>query len=423
MSRSHPALVAALALSAACAGPTAESEDCWWIGSISSLTGALAPLGLTMENAAKLAVQDLNSTGITIGGKNLCIATGDDRTQPERAERIVEAMVERYDIRAVNGAVASSATLQAARAAKDHQMAIISGASSSPELSKDPDIYRTAPSDALQGVALAGVATDRGVTRIATIFVDNAYGTALRDRFRTAFEALGGEVVREVPYLDAQSSYVTVIAEALGDPAPEAVLLIAYPVDAALLVRDWRTSGIAQHVRWFGAESLKDASFVALAGDGVPEFEGTAPSPSSPYFAAFERRYAEAYGGERPGTFAPYQYDAVVLIGLAMARAGDDPRPLDIRGLLPELSRRPGRKVGPSDLREAMQMAADGADLDYEGVSGNVDLDGNGDIVSGFRSWSIPRGGGAVAEGSTCFACQAAGGLVSCAEEACNETP
>src|SRR5262245_39194102 len=121
-----------IALIAACTDPmVTQDEDCDWIGSLNPLTGALSPVGLSLENAARLAVQDVNSAGF-VSGRKLCIATGDDRTNPDRAAAVVNALFERNNIRALNGAAASGATLMAARAAEAHDLAVVSCCSTSP---------------------------------------------------------------------------------------------------------------------------------------------------------------------------------------------------------------------------------------------------------------------------------------------------
>lgn len=414
---------AAVAAAIACSGCTsnaASEEDCWWIGSINPLTGGLGPVGLPLENAAKLAVRDVNAAG-GVAGKSLCIATGDDRTNPDRVERIVEDMIARYDIRAINGAAASSSTLRAARAAKAANMALVSCCSTSPELSEDPFIYRTVPSDALQGVALARLAKSRLDARnVAVIYLQGSYGSALKTEFETAFTEPGVRtVVKAESYQERQSSYTEVVSKALSaQPPVDTVVLIAYPVEGAQIIRDWQTSGLGRDVQWLGTDGLKDDNFVLSVGDRVPEFLGTAPIPSGEYYEGFVDRYQEAYGGEVPGIFTSNQYDAVILIALAIANVGDPVEPEAVRSAIPNLSRPEGVRVNADDLEIALARAEDG-DVDYAGVSGDVDLSDTGDVVSGYRVWSISPGNAGIVEDNTCFDCNLDAGAVSCTEAIC----
>ena len=81
----------------------------------------------------------------------------------------------------------------------------------------------------------------------------------------------------------------------------------------------------------------------------MPRFVGTAPAANSPYFEGFRRRYLAAFGGAEPGIFTSNQYDAVVLIALALARAGPDLSVEEyraaIRSNIPLVSRAPGAEV------------------------------------------------------------------------------
>lgn len=414
----------------ACSSDESVPEDCYWIGSLNPLTGDLGTVGLPLENAAKLAVQDVNSAG-GLGTKNLCIATGDTRTNPDRAKLIVEALVDRNDIRAVNGAGASSSTLEAVSATEPRGMTLISCCSTAPELSNEPYIYRTVPSDALQGVALGQIAAgeDRqGVERLAIIYLDDPYGTQLRDAFKAAYaEQTGGKGPSvEVPYQPEQQSYSDVVSRAF-QRQPELVVLIAFPLAGAEIIKAWAQDvGTNSDVRWLGTDGLKDNKFVFLSGEDMPRIDGTAPTPNSPYYGAFEARYQAAFGGEMPGIFTSNQYDAVILTALAMARAGEDPPPDAIRAALPELSRPGGLEVHAGtveSLRDALELARAGEDLDYQGVSGDVDMDDQGDVLSLYRLWTIPEGGGVITEQPECFDCRVATATtgVRCDEILCDQ--
>jgi branched-chain amino acid transport system substrate-binding protein len=388
-----------------CTSGTAEPDNCVWIGTLNPLTGDLGTVGFALENAARLAVRDVNEAG-TIGGRQLCVATGDTRTNPARAAAVVDALVETNDIVALNGAAASASSLEAAVAAKDHEMGQVSCCSTSPALTDDPLIYRTVPSDALQGVVLAEVAATRGASTVSVIYIDDAYGDLLRQQFRLAYDALaqGSTIVAEVPYQSAQTSYADVIQEAFAT-VPDLVVLIAFPIGGAEIVKAWDQSLQGRDTQWIGTDGLKDSRFALLAGSALPPFEGTAPRQDGPYVDGFRTRYRAAFGGEEPGIFTSNQYDAVMLIALAMAAAGSMER-ADIRAQIPLVSRG-GTPVNADQLANALDRAANGEDIDYVGVSGNVDLDDNGDVDAGYQLWSIPGSGTEVTEVDLCFECTA----------------
>lgn len=409
----------ACVLLGSCSSGTTEPDNCVWIGTLNPLTGDLGTVGYALENAARLAVRDVNEAGL-IGGRQLCVATGDTRTNPERATSIVDALVETNDIVALNGAAASASTLEAAVAAKGHDMAVVSCCSTSPALSEDPLVYRTVPSDALQGVVLAQVAASRAAASIAVIYIDDAYGDLLRQQFRGAYEALRGtEIIKaEVPYESSAQSYADVIEDAFA-VSPDLVVLIAFPIGGAEIVKEWRQSRLRQDAQWIGTDGLKDSRFGLLAGDSLPNFEGTAPRQDGAFAAGFEARYRAAFGGEAPGIFTPNQYDAVILIALAMAAAPSLDR-AEIRSHVPLVSK-DGIEVNADRLADALDLAASGADIDYEGVSGPVDLDDQGDVVAGYQLWAIPEAGNEVMEENVCFECAASSTVAVGAT--CRRTP
>ena len=120
-----------LAFASCAPSETTELESCHWIGTLNPLTGDLGVVGLPLENAAKLAASDINAAGL-VAGKPLCVAPGDTRTNPERAPPIIDALVERNQIVAVNGAAASSSTLNSVDTADTYSMALISCSAPSP---------------------------------------------------------------------------------------------------------------------------------------------------------------------------------------------------------------------------------------------------------------------------------------------------
>jgi ABC-type branched-subunit amino acid transport system substrate-binding protein len=85
-------------------------------------------------------------------------------------------------------------------------------------LDDDDYIFRTAPSDQLQGRVMAQVASDRlGNSTAATLYVNNDYGQQLSERFTEVFQdTFGGTVSNQVAFNIGESSYTSVIETALS---------------------------------------------------------------------------------------------------------------------------------------------------------------------------------------------------------------
>ena len=397
----------------ACDSPGGSQDaDCHRIGTLNPLTGDLGSVGVVLENAAKLAVADVNAAG-KVAGKTLCLEMADTRTDEDTVAATVQSLIDDKKILALNGAAASAASLAAADVTKAKGVAQVSCCSTTIDLSTKSDVFRTVPSDALQGVVLAEVA--RGLTpaaaNVAVIYRNDSYGESLKGVFEAAFVARTGTITHAVPYAKGKSFYTDVVQAALANPVPDHVVLIAFPESGAQIMGDWQTSGLAPNVKWLGTDGLKKNTFVTSAGGAARGLTGTAPLLRGAHYAGFESRYKATYGGEAPGIFASNQYDAVILIALGIARAGEGATTVAIRDAIREVSRPVGVAVSADDLAAAITAAAAG-DVDYSGVAGEVDIDDNGDVVSNYRVWLA--GDSAVDATDECWACQDQVGNVTC---------
>ena len=395
------------------------TAECWFVGTLNPLSGPLGAVGLALENAARLAVRDVNKAG-GAAGKKLCLVACDDQTNSMLDEAIVAGLVRDYHIVALNGAAASSSSLEAAKASKAAGIAQISCCSTSPALSLDPQIYRTVPSDALQGIVLASVARglEEPAERVAIVHVNDTYGDSLKDVFLGAFEGLNGQVTRSVAYKPGEPSYTKILEQAL-DPLPDHAVLIAFPADGAQILRDWYLSGLAPKLRWLATDGLKDPRFVVAGGLVTDQVIGTAPQLEGTHFAGFKGRYSAAFGGEAPGIFTSNQYDAMILIALGIARAGPAGRPMDVRARIPEVASAPGMPVSADraeDLATALRLAGEG-DVDYSGASGELEMDARGDVITDYGVWRVNTS--SLTDTRDCWTCTATSALVHCREKSC----
>ncbi len=390
--------------------PAAPDGSCLVVATINPLSGALGPVGLALENAARLAVRDVNGAGGVVG-KKLCLVSCDDRTDPTTAAELAEEVNRTYSPLAVNGGAASAVTLELATVFGPRGIAQVSCCSTSPALTDQPSIYRTVPSDALQGVVLASVARNlpEPATDVAIIHIGDTYGQSLANVFEQSFVALGGTVRTKIAYAPGEASYVDVISQALYD-APSYALLIAFPTDGAQVMRDWRDSGVAPRVRWLATDGLRDDKFVQGAGGLASGVIGTAPRLVGTRYGSFDRRYRAAFGGETPGIFTSNQYDAMMLIALGLARTGGTGgEPL--REAIKTAARAPGTPVSADDVGVALRTAAS-TDVDYSGASGEVEMDDRGDVISDYGVWSVTPS--AIEDRAECWACRLEMGVVRC---------
>lgn len=380
---------------------TRPGAECVTIASLNPLSGGLGAVGFALESAARLAVADVNQAGLP-EGKKLCMVACDSRTDPATVEATLESVLAEYGVVAVNGAAESGSSLEAARILGPRNIPQVSCCSTSPALSEDPDVYRTVPSDALQGVVLANVARTLSspASTMSVIYVNDAYGQALARVFADAFARLGGVVLESVPYDPGAPSYFDVVERALAG-RPDDVLLVAFPADGAEVLRSWRLSGLAPSTGWLATDGLRDDKFVLAAAGPAEGVVGTAPRLQGAHYTSFDARYRRAFGGEAPGIFTSNQYDAVVLIALAMARARSF-QAQAVKAAVPLVASAPGTLVSADDLSGAMRLAI-AEDIDYSGASGELEMDANGDVVTDYRVWRVANG--TLSDTADCWTC------------------
>src|SRR5690242_6479022 len=235
------AVWAVLLVVAGCGNGSGNGGGTITIGAMLSQTGSLATIGQEELQAAQLAVDEINAAGGVLG-MNLALTNADDGSDKTRAPTAAMQLVGQK-VPAILGALASGSTLAASDVTIGADTVLISGASTSPAISTLADnstVWRTCPSDALQGHLLAERAKAKGFTSAAIIWIPGPYGQGLSDAFATNFTQMGGTVVFNQMYTEGQQSYMSMLTSVYAStPAPDAVVLIAYPVDGAQIIKDY----------------------------------------------------------------------------------------------------------------------------------------------------------------------------------------
>jgi len=397
MRKSSGRVVAAAALGLALASAGCGGDDSFSgisYGAVLSVTGDLANIGNEQLQAAQLAAEEINAKGGVLG-KKIRIVNKDDSTMEDRGKLQAEALAA-TGVPVIIGAVGSAISLKVSEATTMAGIVQISASSTSPLLSAAADnnyLFRTCPSDALQGKLVAKRAKAKNFTKVAVVHIKGAYGEGLAGAFETEFVAGGGTVTSKTEYLDAQTSYSAMLTT-IYQGAPEAIVLVAYPVDGAQIVKDYLSAFSARNTFWFFTDALQDTGFVAGVGGTNFSFQHEATGPATPtgtaydtFKAAFKARY-----GRDPsaGTFSPHAYDAVYVTALATEAAGMPVGSL-IRDKMSGVST-VGTKFTPDKYAEAVAAIKAGTDIDFDGVSGAIDFDAKGDTVAPYDVWKVTNG-------------------------------
>lgn len=386
------AVAAGLALAATVQPATAA--DPVRIGALMPMTGDLQAYGQTSLNGVQLAAKEINAAGGVLGD-DLEVKVGDSQTNPQAGIDAAQNLVSIEGVSGIVGALSSGVTIPVAQSVTSEEgVPQVSPASTSPVitgLDDDDFLFRTTPSDAFQGKALAEVAADDGLGNVSILYINNDYGEGLAESFASAFGELGGSVDESLAYEPGNASYRGELSRA-ADGGAEALVLIGYPENGITILRQALEGGHFE--RFVFTDGLKAPEIIeAVGAQYLNGSHGTAPQALSDTDAArhFDDAYAEEFGEKPPKPFIDTAYDALYVLALAAESAGSSD-PAAVRDHLRRVANPPGETVIPGEWDKARELLAEDRDINYQGASGPVDFDDNGDVSGTFAHWLIEDG-------------------------------
>jgi ABC-type branched-subunit amino acid transport system substrate-binding protein len=406
MRRVWPWLLLAVSL-AACRGRSLPSSvtDPIRIGVVLPQTGLLGTDGQAWVRGVRLAADEVNAAGGLLGGRRVELVVADSATAMDAAVGGANSVIGQGAV-AVIGDGGSGGSLAIYQGVTQPMMVPqLSGSATSTSLTmansmlpaSERFFFRTAPPDAYQAQVVVRIAQmNAHCTSLAIMNQNDAYGMPFADAIARLYTAAGGTVAVRVPFTPASPSYTSEVQMiASATPTPDCIALIAYPTDAGLILRAWENLGASRPmVHWIGTDGLFSADFIHEAGSDarVQGFLGATPltTPMTPEFTDFAARYQTVYG-HAPENFVANYYDATALLLLAIERAGSTDGAA-IRDALREIGGPTGTTVErAAALQHALATLHAGgtAHVNYEGASGPIDFDANGDTVGPYEIWQI----------------------------------
>ncbi|MBW4644336.1 MAG: ABC transporter substrate-binding protein [Goleter apudmare HA4340-LM2] len=371
------------------------------IGSLLPTTGDLASIGQQMATAVPLVVETVNACG-GVNGQPVTLVAVDDQTDPKAGAAGMTKLATVDKVAGVVGSFASSVSTAAVSIAAQNKVMLISPGSTSPvftEKAQKGDFQgfwaRTVPPDSYQGPALAELATKKGFKRVSTVVINNDYGVGFEKAFVQAFEKLGGTVVNKdkpVRYDPKATTFETEATTAFAGK-PDAVLGVFYVETGSLLLKSAYQQGVSKGVQVMLTDGMKSDEFPAQVGkteDGkfiVSGVIGTVPGSDGKALAALKQLWQSKKGGA-PGEFAPQAWDAAALLVLA-AQAAKENTGVGIQSKLREVANGGAGATEVTDVCEGLKLLKEGKTINYQGASGNVDIDANGDVIGVYDVWQV----------------------------------
>ena len=295
------------------------------IGDIAPMTGALAAYGTAVDNAIRLAADEINASGGILGA-TVEISTKDDQFTPAEAVSGFNALLSE-GATAIIGSVASSVTSAITGLANDEGIVLITACSTADSITTEDDyVFRSCFKDSFQGEMVAAYAASQGWTKAAILYATgDAYSSGLRDAFVNAAATYGIEVVIEQSTSDTSavdfSSQMATIASSGAE-----VLFAPYYYDTVgpMIIPQAREAGFTGAI--MGADGF-DGTQDYTAGD-LSAYENVfftnhySPDDPSEQVQNFVAAYTEAYGSESLNALAALAYDATYMLKQAIETAG-----------------------------------------------------------------------------------------------------
>lgn len=338
--------------------PGAAAVEVVKIGSVAPLTGPQSHLGMDNSNGARMAIDELNAGGVTIGGKKIKfeLLSEDDQADPKTATIVAQKLVDE-GVKGVIGHLNSGTTIPASKIYADAGIAQISPSATAVAYTAQgfKTAFRVMTNDNQQGTVLADyVVNTLKSKRLAIIDDRTAYGQGLADQVEKTVKAKGVAIVAREFTTDHSTDFMAILT-AIKAKNPDVLFYGGMDAQAGPMVKQMRDLGLK--AVFLGGDGVQMAEFLKLAGadgEGVYASSPGNPLDRMPGGKAFSEKFTAKYG--KIQLYAPYAYDAAMALAEAMKRADST----DPAKYLPAL-----------------------AALNYTGVTGTIAFDEKGDIKGG----------------------------------------
>ena len=343
------------------------------IGHVGPLSGAIAHLGKDNENGARLAIEELNAKGVTIGGKKVRfeLLAEDDAADPKQGTAAAQKLIDQK-ISGVIGHLNSGTTIPASKLYSDAGIPQISPSATNPKYTRQgfKTTFRVVADDVHLGGLLGRYATkDLKGQAIAVIDDRTAYGQGVADEFEKAVKAAGGKVVGREFTSDKATDFMPILTTLKGKK-PDIVFFGGMDAVAGPMLKQMKSLGI--QAKYMGGDGICTAELAKLAGDALADgqvvcaeaggVDGTLKKGMDDFGARYKKRF-----NADVQLYAPYVFDAVNVMVDAMVKANSS----DPAKYLPLLAKTSG----------------------YKGVTGTIGFDDKGDIKNGALTLFTYKGG------------------------------
>lgn len=358
-------------------------------GSLSGIIGAL-------RTPVDLAVEEINAAGGVLG-EDVVIGAADDGTDDKNlAQAGFDQLVESDGVQVLLGPASSTLTTGLIDRIKAANIAACSGSNTAADIATLDDgghYFGFAPNDDLQGPALAEVISGDGHQRVAILERNDTYGTGFAASVETALEEGGVEVVLNRAYDPTAATGYQADVQAAIDSDPDAYVVLGFGDDGAGIVKKMIELNVGPgDVPIYTADGMQSGTFFEKVDKENPSavegIKGTAPAASP---EGVEHPFAAAYAETGEDTiFSAYYYDCTIALALA-AESADSIDGSAIAAAVPSVV---SGGTACQTFAACKELLDAGTDIDYNGASGNLDLNEKGHVIKGaYDVWEYTADG------------------------------
>jgi len=340
------------------AAPAPKPEVTVLLGHVAPLTGPQAHLGKDNENGARMAVDDLNAKALEIGGAKVKfeLVPEDDQADPKQGTIVAQKLVD-AKVNGVIGHLNSGTTIPASKIYFDAGIPQISGSATNPKYTQQgfATAFRVMANDVQQGKVLGQYAAKQMTAKTVAIIDDrSAYGQGLADEFEKAIVAAGGKVAAREFTNDKATDFAAILTK-IKSKKVDVIFYGGMDAQGGPMAKQMKSLGLK--AKFLTGDGGCTPEFIKLAGaasEGQYCSLPGVPLDQMPGGKAFGDAFTAKYGQIQ--LYAPYVYDAVMVMVDAMKRANS----VESAKFLPEIGK-----------------------TDYQGVTAKVQFDDKGDLKGG----------------------------------------
>jgi len=352
---------------------SASAQQVVKIGHVGPVSGPNSHLGKDNENAARMAIDELNAKGFTIDGKKvtLQLVAEDDGSDPKQGTAVAQKLVD-AKVKGVIGHLNSGTSVPASKIYNDAGIPQISPATTATQYTKQrfPGAFRVVANDEKLGGTLGKYAVNTlKAKNIAIIDDRTTYGQGVATEFAKGAKAPGVKIVGK-EFTSATATDYTAILTSIRAKKPDLVFFGGMDSVGGPMLKQMKALGI--DARFMGGDGICTEALGRLAGDAVGEGKvicaeagGVTGADQEKTLADFRTRFKQKTGTDVQ-LYSPYVYDAVMVMAAAMQAA----KSAEPAKYLPELKK-----------------------INYRGVTGQIAFDASGDINNGALTLYTFKGG------------------------------